>query len=230
MGLANFHMAADDHTQVCPDAYDLKPVGTHDGKPSIRFKKIPKPADCIASTSTSIPEKKDDFEKFSKPVIRRGGVVKKWMEKLYLKNTTVEEVVTTKTLFASLLVEWGDTQPELDETVFVRDPKDKNEDALLMSDLADLEDNHAGVNGSEVNQCGEIVGQSADTKVEIAAIDLTEINVTFHVDTAPSSPKDPKRLDNTYSETVSPKDNQALGEDLAAQLIETSLDSIPYVE
>ncbi|GAA0139999.1 hypothetical protein LIER_35176 [Lithospermum erythrorhizon] len=42
MGLASFHTVVVDHTQVCPGAHELKPVGTHDGKPSIRFKKADK--------------------------------------------------------------------------------------------------------------------------------------------------------------------------------------------
>ncbi|GAA0153063.1 hypothetical protein LIER_11386 [Lithospermum erythrorhizon] len=99
-----------------------------------------------------------------------------------------------------------------------------------MSDPAVLEDNHIGVNGSKVNQCGEIVGQSLDTKVEIASIDLAEINVTFHVGSAPSSPKDTKILDNTCSENVAPEDNQALDEAMAEQLINESLPSLPNVE
>ncbi|GAA0163165.1 hypothetical protein LIER_39537 [Lithospermum erythrorhizon] len=86
---------------------------------------IPKPTDCIASSLIPIPEKKDDLEKFPKPALPRGGAVQKWMEKHYRNKTTVEEVVTTNNPFAKLSVVQGDTQPERDETVSVRDPKDK---------------------------------------------------------------------------------------------------------
>ncbi|GAA0173775.1 hypothetical protein LIER_27323 [Lithospermum erythrorhizon] len=109
---------------------------------------IPKTTDCIASSSISIPEKKDDLDKFPKHALRRGGAVQKWMEKLYRNKTDVEEVVTTKNPFAMLSVDQGDTQLEHDKIVSVRDPKDKNEDALLMSEPADLADNHVGMNGS----------------------------------------------------------------------------------
>ncbi|GAA0184793.1 hypothetical protein LIER_32081 [Lithospermum erythrorhizon] len=155
---------------------------------------FPKPIDCIASSSISIPEKKDDLKNFPKPALHQ-----------------------------------GDTQLERDETASVGDLNDKNLDALLMSEPADLIDNHVGVNGYEINQSGEIIGQSGDTKVEIAAIDLAEINVTFHVDSAPTSSKDPNLLDNTCYEIVAPEDSQALVEDMAAQLIDKSLESIPYV-
>ncbi|GAA0169219.1 hypothetical protein LIER_23749 [Lithospermum erythrorhizon] len=192
--------------------------------------KIPKPDDSIASTSVLIPEKKDDPEKFPKPTVRRGQVIKKWMEKLNQKKTAAEEVVLTKNTFASLSVDQGEIQPEPNESVSAGDPMDKNNDVSLLSDSAEIEDNRVDVNGSEVNQCGEIVDQFGDTMTEIAAIDLEEINVTFHVDSALSSPKDPKRFDNTCSEDVALEDHQALDDDMAVQLIDKSLGSIPYVE
>ncbi|GAA0153061.1 hypothetical protein LIER_11385 [Lithospermum erythrorhizon] len=80
---------------------------------------VPKPANCIASTSTSIQNKKDDLKKFPKPVIRRGGVVQRWMAKHFHKKTVVEEVVTTNNPFASLSEDQEDTQPELVETISV---------------------------------------------------------------------------------------------------------------
>ncbi|GAA0144994.1 hypothetical protein LIER_05292 [Lithospermum erythrorhizon] len=150
------------------------------------------------------------------------------MQKHYPKKNIVEEVVTTKNPFASLSVDKGDVQPELVESVNVGDSlhQNKNNDALLLSDPAEVDvdhpsnndpwhtdegDNHDGVNGSEVNQCGEVVGQSGDAKVKITGIDLVEINMSFHVDSAPSSPKDPERLDITCSESVALEKNQALG-------------------
>ncbi|GAA0175808.1 hypothetical protein LIER_28911 [Lithospermum erythrorhizon] len=85
------------------------------------------------------------------------------------------------------------------------------------------------LHGSEVLQCGEIVDQCGDTKVEIEAIDLEEINVTYHVESAPTSPTDPRRFDNNnYPEDVAPVTNQALDDVLAKQLIDKSLDHIPY--
>ncbi|GAA0142607.1 hypothetical protein LIER_42733 [Lithospermum erythrorhizon] len=112
--------------------------------------------------------------------------------------------------------------------------EEENDDALLLSDPADLHkdggDHHVGENGFEVHQCGEIVDQSGDMKVEIAAIDLTEINVPFHMDSAPSSPKYPERLNITCSESVAPEENHALVEDMAEQHIDKSPEPFPHVE
>ncbi|KAG9144927.1 hypothetical protein Leryth_026357 [Lithospermum erythrorhizon] len=44
--------------------------------------KTPKPADNVASTSASVPENNDDFVKFPKPSVRRGGAIQKWIERL----------------------------------------------------------------------------------------------------------------------------------------------------
>ncbi|GAA0144060.1 hypothetical protein LIER_04598 [Lithospermum erythrorhizon] len=85
---------------------------------------------------------------------------------------------------------------------------------MMLRDPSNLEDIGVDVHGSEVLLCGE---QSGDTKVEIVAINLEEINVTFHVDSAPASPKGPKRFDNTTcSEDVAPADSFALEDDMAA--------------
>ncbi|GAA0148503.1 hypothetical protein LIER_07926 [Lithospermum erythrorhizon] len=112
--------------------------------------------------------------------------------------------------------------------------EEENDDALLLSDPAELHkdggDHHVGEIGSKVNQCGEIVDQSGDTKVEIAAIDLAEINVSFHVDSAPSSPKDPERLNITCFESVATKENPAPVEDMAEQHIDKSPEPFSHVE
>ncbi|GAA0174300.1 hypothetical protein LIER_27721 [Lithospermum erythrorhizon] len=167
------------------------------------------PSNVASSSGTKASdENKDDFVKFSRPAIR-------------------------------------DVQPEPDESVSVGDPKDNNDDALLLSVLAVVDvdllantdpthrnggDNHVGENGFEVHQCREIVDQSGDTKVRIAAIDVAEINVPFHVDSAPSSPKDPERLNITCSESVGPEENYVLVEDMAEQHIDKSPEPFPHVE
>ncbi|GAA0155292.1 hypothetical protein LIER_13053 [Lithospermum erythrorhizon] len=112
--------------------------------------------------------------------------------------------------------------------------EEENDDALLLSDPTELHtvggDQHVGENGSEVNQSREIVDQSGDTKVEIVTIDFAEINVLFHVDSAPSSPKDSKKLNIICSESVFPEENHALVEDMAEQHIDKSPEPFPHVE
>ncbi|GAA0177619.1 hypothetical protein LIER_29728 [Lithospermum erythrorhizon] len=202
--------------------------------------KTPKPADNVASTSASAPKNNDastlasapknnnDFVKFPKPSVRRGDTIQKWIARLSQKRTPSQEVVLTKNPFASLSVDQDETQP--DEPDLTTDPKgvDNYSAASLLSDPTNPTDVGVDLPGSEVLQSGEIVDQSGDTKVEIATIDLEEINVTYHVESAPSSPTDPKRFDNNISfEDVAPVANQALDDALVEQLIDSSLHPIP---
>ncbi|GAA0165722.1 hypothetical protein LIER_21049 [Lithospermum erythrorhizon] len=154
------------------------------------------------------------------------GAIQKWLERLNQKKTPAQEVVLTKNPFASLSADQGETPP--DEPESTRATVTNSVDSML-SDPSNLEDVGVNLHGSEVLQCGEIVDQSGDTKVEIAAIDLEEINVTYHVESAPASPTDPKRFDNNNCpEDVAPAANQDLDDVLAEQLNDKSIDLIPY--
>ncbi|GAA0175035.1 hypothetical protein LIER_28294 [Lithospermum erythrorhizon] len=64
--------------------------------------KTPQPVDNIASTSASVPENNDDFVKFPKPSIRRGGAIQKWIERLNQKKTPAQEVVLQKSFCFSV--------------------------------------------------------------------------------------------------------------------------------
>ncbi|GAA0184824.1 hypothetical protein LIER_32112 [Lithospermum erythrorhizon] len=160
---------------------------------------------------------------------RLGRAIQKWIERLNQRKTPAQEVVLTKHPFASLSVDQGEIQPESSEPDFTRAHVSHTSAASLSRDPSNLKDVGVSLHGSKVLQCGEIVDQSADTKVEIAAIDLAEINVTYHMESAPVSPKDPKRFDNNNcSEAVAPVDNQALEDVIAEELIDKSFDPIPY--
>ncbi|GAA0153350.1 hypothetical protein LIER_37661 [Lithospermum erythrorhizon] len=165
----------------------------------------PKPVDCVASTSDSIPENKDDFEKFPRHVVRKGGVIQKWMHKLYQKKNVVEEIVQTQNLFASLSMDHVvEVQPELNagasldvgesgdpfpssglaEVVFGTASTGDPSTSVLHLVGGDNLNNNDGVHGSEDDQCVEVVRQTSDTKVEVPATDFTDINVAFHADSA----------------------------------------------
>ncbi|GAA0162284.1 hypothetical protein LIER_39383 [Lithospermum erythrorhizon] len=215
---------------------------------------IPKPADSIASTLTSIPENKDDFEKFPKPVVRKGGVIQKWMQNLYQKKNVIEEVVQTKNPFASLsedqvvnvqpeptvgyitLIGASLHEGEKDHGLLSSEPAEFEDDTTLHGETSamvlhrDEGDNLGGVKGSGADQCGEVLSQFGDTKVEVAAINFAGINVTFHVDSAPPSPNAPERLDIICPESVVQEENPALEEDVTAQHIDKSLHSSYNVE
>ncbi|GAA0159947.1 hypothetical protein LIER_16614 [Lithospermum erythrorhizon] len=62
----------------------------------------PRPADCVASPSAPIPENSDDVEKFPRPILHKGGALKKWIQKLYQKNNDGAAVMQTQNPFASL--------------------------------------------------------------------------------------------------------------------------------
>ncbi|GAA0162930.1 hypothetical protein LIER_18920 [Lithospermum erythrorhizon] len=164
---------------------------------------VPKPADCVAPIS----ESNDHFEKFPRPIVQKGGasLPRDEGEKLHIDDA---------------LMPSGQVEAVVERKLNV----------LLPTDEGDLHIQGGCLHGSDDDQCGEVVRQTGDTKVEVSATDFTDIHVAFHVVSAPFSPKATGNLNIICPESVALDENLALDLDANAQLIDKSLQPSSNVE